>query len=616
MSGIYGVLQTGTQALLAQQKGLEVTGHNIANVNTPGYSRQKVSMQANAPTMTSQGLVGTGVSAKDSKRVYDGFVGVQIDNENEEMGRWDAQKTALERVEIIINESSDDGLSKTMGEFWNAWQDLVNNPSGDVERLALLGASETLAFEFQNTYNQFSPLQHDLDISIASTVDEINLKAAEIANLNQRIVETEGGGSQANDFRDARDLAVKDLSLMIDVVTFEESSGSINVSLSNGSSLVNGSNTSTLSTMVGDSGHKDVVWASDPTVSINSTISGGKLKGWIEVRDVIIPGHKDVVWASDPTVSINSTISGGKLKGWIEVRDVIIPKYKGNMEDLVNGIKGVESTEVVTGAASTLSGGEYFTLSAPTTDYYVWYEKDGTGIDPAPGGTGIKVKISTGDTAAQVASLTAAAIDNAADFDASITGGATLTIANVVAGDVTDSADSIVLGKKTGFTITKRVDGGDGVNYYHSRGYGLKGSTGNDFFSGTLAGNNFAVDAAIAADSNKIAASGTGAPGDNSNAIAIAELQNALKMNSDTSTFDNFYNSMVSDVGNKVRSSGMSYDHHTAMVSHLENYRESISGVSLDEEMVNLIQFQLGYDAAAKLISTTNEMLDTLINMV
>jgi len=580
MSGIYGVLQTGTQALLAQQKGLEVTGHNIANVNTPGYSRQKVSMQANAPTMTSQGLVGTGVSAKDSKRVYDGFVGVQIDNENEEMGRWDAQKTALERVEIIINESSDDGLSKTMGEFWNAWQDLVNNPSGDVERLALLGASETLAFEFQNTYNQFSPLQHDLDISIASTVDEINLKAAEIANLNQRIVETEGGGSQANDFRDARDLAVKDLSLMIDVVTFEESSGSINVSLSNGSSLVNGSNTSTLSTMVGDS------------------------------------GHKDVVWASDPTVSINSTISGGKLKGWIEVRDVIIPEYKGNMEDLVNGIKGVESTEVVTGAASTLSGGEYFTLSAPTTDYYVWYEKDGTGIDPAPGGTGIKVKISTGDTAAQVASLTAAAIDNAADFDASITGGATLTIANVVAGDVTDSADSIVLGKKTGFTITKRVDGGDGVNYYHSRGYGLKGSTGNDFFSGTLAGNNFAVDAAIAADSNKIAASGTGAPGDNSNAIAIAELQNALKMNSDTSTFDNFYNSMVSDVGNKVRSSGMSYDHHTAMVSHLENYRESISGVSLDEEMVNLIQFQLGYDAAAKLISTTNEMLDTLINMV
>ena len=574
MSGIYGVLQTGTQALLAQQKGIEVTGHNIANVNTPGYSRQTVNMQANAPTMTSQGLVGTGVNARDSKRVYDGFVGTQIDNENEEMGRWDAQKTALERVEIILDESSDNGLNKTMGEFWNAWQDLVNDPSGSVERIALLGSAETLAFEFGNTYNKFSPLQADLDISIATTVDQINLKAGEIADLNQKIMEAEGGGSHANDFRDTRDLAVKDLSLMVDVISFEESSGSMNVSLSDGSSLVNGSNTSTLSTMSNDS------------------------------------GYKDVVWASDPTVSINSKITGGKLKGWIEVRDVIIPEYKGNMEDLVNGLKGVESTEVVTGAASTLTTGDYFTISSPTADYNVWYNKD-VGGDP-PGGNMIEVVISTGDTAAQVASKTATAIAAEADFDASITGGATLTIANVVAGDaLNDSADN-----DTEFIITKRIDGGDGVNYYHSRGYGLDGTTtGNDFFSGTLAGNNFAVNSNI--DSNTIAAAtGVGAPGDNRNAITIAELQNALMMNTNTSTFDNFYNSMVSDVGNKVRNAGMSYDHHTAMVSHLENYRESISGVSLDEEMVNLIQFQLGYDAAAKLISTTDEMLNTLMNMV
>lgn len=577
MSGIYGVLQTGMRSLLAQQRGIEVTGHNIANVNTPGYSRQTVNLETTTPVLGSQGMIGTGVTAGESQRVYDRFVGVQIENEKEELGRWEAQKTALERVEMIFNESSDSGLSKTMGEFWNAWQDLVNNPSGNVERVALLGKSETLAFELQNTYNNLSPLQDDLDISIAATVDEINLKAAEIANLNQKIIEAEGGGVHANDFRDARDLAVKDLSLMIDVTTYEESSGSINVSLRDGSSLVNGSNTSTLSTMVNDS------------------------------------GYRDVVWASDPMVSINSTISGGKLKGWIEVRDVIIPEYKENMEDLVNGIKGVESTDVVTGAASTLSGGDYFTISSPTTDYYVWYDIGDGSTDPGIAGrTGIEVDISATDTAAQVASKTAAAIAGKADFDAAVTGGATLTIANVVAGDATDSADN-----DTGFTITKRIDGGDGVNYYHRQGYGLDDSTGNDFFSGTLAGNNFAVDAVIAADSNKIAAgTASGAPGDNSNAIAIAELQNALMMNSDTATFDNYYNSMVSDVGNKVQHAGMSYGHHTAMVSHLENYRESISGVSLDEEMVNLIQFQLGYDAAAKLISTTDELLQTLINMV
>jgi len=461
MSGIYGVLQTGMRSLQAQQRGIEVTGHNIANVNTPGYSRQTVNLKTTTPVMGSQGMIGTGVTARESERVYDRFVGVQIENENEELGRWDAQKTALERVETIFDESSDSGLSKTMGEFWNAWQDLVNNPSGNVERLALLGNSETLAFEFQNTYNKFLPLQADLDISIAATVDEINLKAAEIGDLNQKIIEAEGGGLHANDFRDARDMAVKDIGLMIDVTTYEESSGSLNVNLKDGSSLVNGSNTSTLSTMANDAGYRDVVWASDPTVSINNTISGGKLKGWIEVRDVIIPG------------------------------------YMSNLEDLANGIKGA-------------------------------------------------------------------------------------------------------------------------VNTAHGNGYDLNGDVGGAFFSGTLAGNDFAVHADIVADSTKIAASGTalGAPGDNSNAIAIAELQNALMMNSDTATFDNYYNSMVSDVGTAVRHAGMSYDHHTAMVGHLENYRESISGVSLDEEMVNLIQFQLGYDAAAKLISTTDELLQTLINMV
>ena len=162
------------------------------------------------------------------------------------------------------------------------------------------------------------------------------------------------------------------------------------------------------------------------------------------------------------------------------------------------------------------------------------------------------------------------------------------------------------------------MDGGDGVNYLHRNGFGLDGVDGRDFFSGTLAGNNFAVDATIAADSSKIAASGTaaGVPGDNSNALSIAGLQNALMMKSNSTTFDHYYNAMVSDIGNEVRQANTGYDHHSEMMSYLENYRESISGVSLDEEMMSLVQFQLAYDAAAKLISTTDELLQTLINMV
>jgi len=126
------------------------------------------------------------------------------------------------------------------------------------------------------------------------------------------------------------------------------------------------------------------------------------------------------------------------------------------------------------------------------------------------------------------------------------------------------------------------------------------------------------VASAISGDVNKIAASGTasGVPGDNSNAISIANLQNTLTMNGNTDTFDDYYNSVVSSVGREVQQANSRYDHQYSMVAYLGNYRESISGVSLDEEMLNMLQFESAYEAAAKLISKVDEMLQTLMAMI
>ncbi len=146
---------------------------------------------------------------------------------------------------------------------------------------------------------------------------------------------------------------------------------------------------------------------------------------------------------------------------------------------------------------------------------------------------------------------------------------------------------------------------------------GLIDNVGRNFFTGTTA-TDIAVNQAIVEDVNNIAAAGSsdGLPGGNSNAIEIANLQNALKMNSDTATFDDYYNSLVSDVGSGVQKATVNFDHQSSMVTHLDNYRESVSGVSLDEEMVNLIKFQHGYNAAARLISVADELLDRVISMV
>jgi len=158
------------------------------------------------------------------------------------------------------------------------------------------------------------------------------------------------------------------------------------------------------------------------------------------------------------------------------------------------------------------------------------------------------------------------------------------------------------------------------VNAVHAGGYGLNDTVSRGFFAGTDA-SDISVDPAIVGNVNNIAAAqtasgGAGLSGDNTNALAMANLQSSLTMSGNTANYNDFYSALVSEVGIDMQQTDQRYDYQSAMVAQLDNYRESISGVSLDEEMVNLIKYQHAYDASAKLISTIDEMLQTLINMV
>jgi flagellar hook-associated protein 1 FlgK len=155
------------------------------------------------------------------------------------------------------------------------------------------------------------------------------------------------------------------------------------------------------------------------------------------------------------------------------------------------------------------------------------------------------------------------------------------------------------------------------VNSRHRLGFGLDNSTGNDFFTGAVTTADFQVNPLIAGDTNRIAAAqDVDKPGDSRNAIAIANLQEAPTMNGSTVTFGAYYDSMVSDAGLAVQQATSYYDHQSQMVLQVENYRESISGVSIDEETVNLIKYQNAYQAAAKLINTADEMMETILAMI
>lgn len=468
MTGISSLLNMGSSALMVQQKGIYVTGNNIANVNTPGYSRQRLNMCSDVPINTGIGPVGSGVTANAVERVYNRFLGVQINNETQSLGQWEAYKDSLERVEMVFNESDGSGLNGVMSEFWNAWQDLTNNPSGSVERTVLVAKSEMLAETISQKYENLQQIQRDIDSNIEGAVKEINRLSENMVDLNQKIIQMESDGYTANEYRDQRDLVLKELSELIDIDSFEDANGAVTVSVGSGQALVEGTHAYKLSTQTNaTSGLQDVTW----------------------------------VDSSSNTVIITNDISKGKLKGWLDARDVDIRNSLDKLDTLAQNLM----TE---------------------------------------------------------------------------------------------------------------------VNTLHANGYGLDGSTGNAFFTGAATATGIQVNPLIANDTNLIAAAeGFNSvvgdkPGDNGNAIAIANLQAAQTMNGNTTTFGAYYDSLVSDAGLAVQKASSYYDHQSQMVLQLENYRESISGVSIDEEMVNLIKYQNAYQAAAKLISTADEMMGTVLNMI
>ena len=238
MSSIFAILGTGRGALLAQQQAVDVTGHNIANVNTPGYTRQRVVMQANEPISTTPGQVGSGVRTTEIQRIYDRFIDFQINSETQSLARWEGQNDTLGKVEILVNESQGMGLNQALSDFWAGWQDLANNPAGTVERGVLVANAEFLAQGFNNLHGDLVGIQTDIDSDVASAVTQINLLADQIDQLNAKISQTEISGLNANDFRDQRGELLKALSQLVDFSASEASDGTVSVVLPDGNTLV------------------------------------------------------------------------------------------------------------------------------------------------------------------------------------------------------------------------------------------------------------------------------------------------------------------------------------------------------------------------------------------
>jgi flagellar hook-associated protein 1 FlgK len=293
MGNIFGLMNIAQSSLYSQQKAIDITGNNIANVNTPGYTRQRLNLVQSRPNISGNHLLGTGVtSEKGIQRFYDQFLSGQLNTQNEGLGRWEAQQDALQKIELMFDEVSGFGLSNAMSQYWNAWQDVANHPAGVVERTSLVSAGQYMAETFNHVSESLSSLKEEIDLHVDSIVDEINTMAQQIADLNHKISLQEIDGHNANTLRDERDQVLFELSNMIEVQSFEDGDGNISVSVGSGRPLVEGTATWTLLT-ADNGGVQNVMWqdSSGATVDITNQIDSGELKGWIESRDVMLTDY-------------------------------------------------------------------------------------------------------------------------------------------------------------------------------------------------------------------------------------------------------------------------------------------------------------------------------------
>ncbi|MBI9087709.1 MAG: flagellar hook-associated protein FlgK [Desulfobacterium sp.] len=301
MAGISSTLNIAQGAIAAQQYSLNVTGHNIANVNNPNYSLQEADHRANKPALYSGFLFGTGVGVDQIKQRVDQLLENRLTDAKSSQAAFGEAEAYLKIVESYFDESSETSINSLTSNFWNSWQNLSINPLGASERVAVFDNASNLSERYNSVNSDLMRLTKDLNNEISSSLGQVNSITRQIADMNREITGLELQRS-ANDQRDQRNGLVDQLADILDIETFEQSNGAIIINVANGFSLVNGVDNYEVSL-----GENQVMWQGSygSKIDITDKIQGGKLGGWLDIRDEVIPKYQsdldvlaeNMIWA-------------------------------------------------------------------------------------------------------------------------------------------------------------------------------------------------------------------------------------------------------------------------------------------------------------------------------
>jgi flagellar hook-associated protein 1 FlgK len=292
MPGLVQGLEIARRALFAHQASLNVTGNNLANVSTPGYTRQVVDLVPSPSERTPEGVLGTGVLMQGIKRARDIFLDIQIRDEMGLSGKWSARSNILTRVEGVINEPSDDGLGGLLDRFWNSWLDLSNNPEDPAARSVVVQSGVSLADGLRQADFRLRQVIEATDADIEQRVANLNSLFQEAANLNAQIRRAEVGGGIESNLRDRRDLILDELAQKGGATNLVRTDGTVVVRMG-GRTVVEGNSSIPLEAQrYSDDGRVRVRIVFSEDKSSPSFLSG-ELAGLLEARDQVLPDFLD-----------------------------------------------------------------------------------------------------------------------------------------------------------------------------------------------------------------------------------------------------------------------------------------------------------------------------------
>lgn len=621
----------GVSALNAAQMGLSTTAHNISNVNTEGYHRQSTVQATNIPVGSGSGFIGQGVHVDTIKRIYSQFLDNQVLQAQTRSSSFNSYLSSIEQLDNIVADPSA-GLSPALQDFFQAVNDVANNPQSVPSRQTLLSAANAMISRFNTLDARFTEIQDGVNSLITENVNAINSYAQQIAKLNDQIILQSGSFDQpANDLLDQRDTLILKLNELVRATAIPQSNGALNVFIGNGQPLVMDQQAFSLTVVASpeDPQRYEVAYRSSSNDQILSkgALTGGMLGGVLEFRsetlDQAINAVGRVAMALASSFNEQHRL-GIDLAGNLGLDFFELPQPETTPSSRNTGSGDLGAVLSDTNLLTTSD----YRIEFDGTNYLVTDLMNKTTSTVAPAALasaipGVTLNMSGTPDAGDVftvqptrygaRNIALASTLNTSTIAAASPISVSAQNSNAGTAKVTASSVNSVTGLPLGADITLTYDAAAGefvvagaVPAVANISYSSGGAMIINGLSITLSG--LPADGDVFTIANNV--SGVA---DNRNALLLAKLQTMNTMENGSTSFQGAYSQMVSQIGNKAAEIQVTAQAEGNLLTSARNSQQALSGVNLDEEAANLMRYQQAYQAAGKMLQVASTLFDTLL---